>query len=177
MPFRRTSLDSNQSTGFYSPELYTSFREFLTGSSDPNFSSVSLLLHMEGSNGSTTFIDSSSNALTVTANGNAKITTSTFKFGSGSADFDGAGDYLSTPSSSLFDFGAGSLFTVECFVRFSSAVSGGTGIFSQRIAGVVAPFEVRQNGTGYSWLIANATVNNWASTSNSANSLSIRGII
>ena len=45
------------------------------GPSDPYWSSVVLLLHCDGTNGSTTFTDSSSSNKTATANGNAQITT------------------------------------------------------------------------------------------------------
>lgn len=62
---------------------------------DPNFSSVGLLLHMDGANNSTTFTDSSSVARSITANGNAKISTDQSKFGSASAFLDGSGDFLS----------------------------------------------------------------------------------
>ena len=64
---------------------------------DPNFSDVSLLLHGDGTNGSTTFIDSSSNNFTVTASGNAQIDTTVVKYGTGSMQFDGSGDYLTVP--------------------------------------------------------------------------------
>lgn len=82
---------------------------------DANFANVSLLLHMDGSNNSTTFTDSSSNALTVTANGNAKISTAESKFGGASGAFDGTGDYLTVPSNADFDFGTGD-FVVECWL-------------------------------------------------------------
>jgi len=87
---------------------------------DPFFSDVSLLLPCDGSNGSTTFTDISSNALSVTANGDAQIDTTTVKFGTGSAKFDGSGDYLSVNDNSLaFDTGD---FTIECwFYRNSTA--------------------------------------------------------
>ena len=42
---------------------------------DPYFSNVALLLHGDGANGSTTIIDSSPSPKTVTASGNAKIST------------------------------------------------------------------------------------------------------
>jgi hypothetical protein len=64
---------------------------------DANFGDVSLLLHMDGTNGSTTFTDSSSNAVSVATNGNAQISTAQSKFGSASGYFDGTGDYLTTP--------------------------------------------------------------------------------
>ncbi len=78
---------------------------------DPNFSSVSLLLHMDGSNGSTTFTDSSSSPKAITKYGNAQISTTQSKFGGASGLFDGNGDYL-TASSADFSFGTGD-FTVE----------------------------------------------------------------
>jgi len=93
-----------------------------TGPTDPDFANVSLLLHMDGSNGSTTFTDSSSNAVTVTAQGDAQISTAQSKFGGASGLFDGNGDYLSIPSSSDFDFGTGD-FTVEAWVLRTSGVT------------------------------------------------------
>jgi hypothetical protein len=86
---------------------------------DPNFSSVSLLLHMDGSNGSTTFTDSSSNALTVTANGNAQISTAQSKFGGASGLFDGNGDYLLVPADGTA-IGTGD-FTIEGWIRTVAA--------------------------------------------------------
>jgi hypothetical protein len=70
-----------------------------------------MLLHMDGSNGSTTFTDSSSNGLTVTANGNAQISTTNPKWGTGSASFDGASDWLSLTPATLLQFSAD--FTLE----------------------------------------------------------------
>ena len=55
---------------------------------------------------------------TVTANGNAQIDTTIKKFGTGSGQFDGIGDYLSIPYSSDFDFGLGD-FTVETWVYWN----------------------------------------------------------
>jgi hypothetical protein len=137
--------------------------------SDPDFASVSLLLHMDGTNGSTTFTDSSSNAVSITANADAQITTSTFKFGTGSSTYDGTGDYLNTPSSSLFNFGAGSAFTVECFIKFASLAT--RNIYSQRIVGVYAAFEISQSSSGYSWLIGNASIDDWATNATSSTGL------
>jgi hypothetical protein len=100
------------------------------GVADPSFSSVSLLLHMDGSNGSTSFVDSSANALTVTAVGNAQISTAQSKFGGSSALFDGTGDYLSIPDNSGFNFGSGA-FTIEAWVYYV-ATTGSFAIASQR---------------------------------------------
>jgi hypothetical protein len=89
---------------------------------DPYFSNVSLLLHADGSNGSTTFADSSSNAFTVTPYGNAQISTAQSKFGGASALFDGSGDYLDLSSNAAFDYGTGN-FTVEFWYWSSSPAS------------------------------------------------------
>jgi len=90
--------------------------------SDPNFSSVSLLLHMDGANNSTTFTDSSSNNLTVGNSSNlVSVDTAQSKFGGASARFDGA-EALTAPSSStsaVFAFGTGD-FTAECWFRITS---------------------------------------------------------
>ena len=86
---------------------------------DPNFANVSLLLHMNGSNGSTTFTDSSSNAFAVTASETAQITTTDPKFGTGALTLDGSNDYLAVAADADFQFGTGD-FTVECWVYLNS---------------------------------------------------------
>ena len=47
--------------------------------------------------------------------GDAQISTSVFKYGTGSLKFDGTGDYLTTPNKALFSFGTGD-FTIEMWV-------------------------------------------------------------
>lgn len=88
------------------------------------FPYVTLLLPFDGSNGSTTFTDESSNNLTVTAAGNAAISTSESKFGGASVYFGGSGDHLDTSITSAGTFGLND-FTVECWVYApsSSAIS------------------------------------------------------
>jgi len=61
---------------------------------DANFADVSLLLHGDGTSGSTTITDSSSNSTSVTVVGNTQIDTTVKKFGTGSIEFDGTGDEL-----------------------------------------------------------------------------------
>ncbi len=90
---------------------------FAAAATDPYFSSVSLLLHGDGTNGSTTITDSSGSPKTVTAFGNAQISTAQSKFGGASIAFDGTGDYLGT-STSAHNMGT-SPFSVECFFRYS----------------------------------------------------------
>jgi hypothetical protein len=81
---------------------------------DPNFANVSLLLYGNGINGSTSIIDSSPSPKTVTAFGNAQISTAQSKFGGSSIAFDGTGDYLTVPDNDNFALGNGN-FTIECW--------------------------------------------------------------
>jgi hypothetical protein len=83
---------------------------------DTNIREVSLLLHGNGTNGSTTITDSSLTPKTVTAVGNAQISTAQSKFGGASIAFDGTGDSLTTPNNSAYKFGT-SDFTVECWIN------------------------------------------------------------
>lgn len=101
----------------------------ITGSekyeTDPYRSQVSLLLHGDGTNGSTTIVDSSPTPKTVTAVGNAQISTAQSKFGGSSLAFDGTGDSAETEILNDFAFGSGD-FTIECWVWFNSITANTT---------------------------------------------------
>jgi hypothetical protein len=90
---------------------------------DPYWNNVVLAMHMDGTNASTVFTDLKGHAMT--AVGNAQISTAQSKFGGASALFDGAGDYITTPTSTDFDFGVGD-FTIECFYRATVLPTAGT---------------------------------------------------
>lgn len=81
-----------------------------------------LLLHMNGSDASTTFADSSASAHTVGVVGNAQIDTAQSRFGGASGFFDGSGDYLTLDGSSDFAFGTGD-FTVDFWWRTPASVA------------------------------------------------------
>lgn len=88
-----------------------------------------VMLHMNGTDGSTTFTDSSSNTKTVTANGNAQIDTAQSQFGGASGLFDGSGDYLSIPDDADWDFGTGD-FTIDLWFRSNVADPNTDRVFS-----------------------------------------------
>jgi hypothetical protein len=89
--------------------------------SDPYFANVSLLLHGNGVNGSTTIIDSSPSPKIVTAVGNAQISTAQSKFGGASIALDGTGDELTATIDSI-NIGT-DLYTVESWLYLNTSLN------------------------------------------------------
>ncbi|MBA2672392.1 LamG-like jellyroll fold domain-containing protein [Ramlibacter sp.] len=85
------------------------------GGGDPSYGSLTLLLHGNGTNGSTAITDSGPLQLGLTAVGDVNISTGQSKFGGTAIAFDGSGDYLRIPYSPDLAFGAGD-FTIETFI-------------------------------------------------------------
>lgn len=93
-------------------------------------SATKILMHFDGEEGTTSFIDSSLLPKTFTASGNAQIDTTFAKFGPSSGAFDGVStSYITTPDHADFTLGAND-FTIDCWFLCNAA--GGTII---RIAG------------------------------------------
>ena len=123
---------------------------------DPNFSSVSLLLHMDGSGN--TFVDSSGTPKTVTAVGNATQSTAQSKFGGKSASFSSG---LLAVDDSAVNFGSLDC-TVECWF-YSVGYSEWQQVVSWRSSGGTASFAI--NGESWNWhfgkLSGSVTANTW----------------
>lgn len=141
-----------------------------------------LLLHSDGTNGSTIFPDSSyvmSQRKTITANGGTQIATAQSKFGGSSAYFDGSGDYLTVPDSNDFEMNYD--LTIDTWVYPTSLPVGGRIVFAKGDSSQFGPYLIQLQSddgvTGYwyfysssngsSWdvasnvLIGTATVNTW----------------
>lgn len=89
--------------------------------SDPSFANVKLLMHMDGSSGSTTFSDVKGN--TITNSGTSSNSPSGAKYGAGSANMTGVGGLTTnTLASSVF---SGAAWTVESWVYLPSTANGG----------------------------------------------------
>jgi hypothetical protein len=130
--------------------------------SDEYFANVVLSLHCDGTNGSTTIVDSSSSAKTATVLGSAQISTAQQKFGTASLSHTSDNSAITFADHADFEFGTGN-FTIEAFVRWSSA-SGFAGILTKRGLSAVGPYMLWKNGTtlyaflssnGSTWNIAN----------------------
>ena len=98
---------------------------------DPDFPSVSLLLHLNGTNGSTDFTgaDTSSLPKTVTGVGSAQISNAEARFDQSLLlnDANTYTNYLTTPDNAGFQFGTGD-FTVEAWIYLISKARGTAGI-------------------------------------------------
>ena len=97
--------------------------------------------------------------------GNAQVSTSVTKYGTGSMSFDGTGDYLSFPSTPDLNLSTGN-FTVECWF-YQNAFVGGSYLFG--ISGASSAFAqaaIATNGSGaFYFLCADNATNNWISAS------------
>ena len=97
---------------------------------DPSFANVVLLCHFDGTNGSTTFVDSSGAARSVTATGSISLTTAQQKFGTASLDAGAASSYAGAATSADWNFGTGP-FTVEAWIRPTATISGFRAVVAQ----------------------------------------------
>ena len=84
---------------------------------DPDYDKVSLLLHFDGANGSTTFTDNSPRPKAVTASGSAAISTTQSKFGGASLGL--TGGFLLVEDSADLNTATGD-FTIETWGRPAS---------------------------------------------------------
>jgi hypothetical protein len=82
---------------------------------DQYYNSSSLLCHFDSVNAAGRFIDNSRNNFAITSSGDVSLSDSQYKFGGASAYFDGTGDYLVTPTTSVLTFGTNDL-TVELWI-------------------------------------------------------------
>ena len=119
---------------------------------DPQFGSVSLLLHGNGANGSTTITDNSPSPKTVTAVGNAQISTVQSKFGGSSIAFDGSGDALTATTGNLntrtdaFTFESWAYLTT----RTNFCLVSGSSFYLQEVSGTVYLGDSSQNPLTFS---------------------------
>ena len=102
--------------------------------------------------------------------GNAQISTSVVKFGSGSIALDGTGDYLTSIATPNIELGSGD-YTIECWVNISAAASYGT-IITKGPTGTVnstfwsLEFSATANAISYFVYAANSSAYILSGTSN-----------
>lgn len=90
-----------------------------------NDANTLLLLHMNGTNNSTVFLDDAGtgrSAVGLTANGDAQIDTAQSKFNSASGLFDGSGDYIIAANTALLNWNT-QPYTIEYWTRINALTS------------------------------------------------------
>jgi hypothetical protein len=94
--------------------------------SDAQFNYVTMLLHGDGTNGAqnNTFVDSSTNAFSITRNGNPTQGTFTPYGANWSNYFDGSGDYINAVSANTANAMGTGDWTVECWVYKTNSTQG-----------------------------------------------------
>jgi hypothetical protein len=167
----------------------------IPASGDEEFSSVSLLMHMDGSGSS--FTDSSSSPKTVTVVGNVTQSATQSKFGGKSAYFPGDGNYLYLPDDDQFDLPGD--FVIEAWVyltAYSQSWAGAYGAcvvanYKGGIVGENPGWQLRINGsssafdtinvytgtTDLNWTGASISLNTWTHVAVSRSGSSIRAYV
>ena len=133
-------------------------RPLVVSPTDPNFSSVKLLMGFDGTNGSfggaPGFSDESSAAHGVATSNNSSISTAQFVFGVSSVTKSLIGAYMFFGDSTDWSFSTGA-FTVECWIR-PNAVSGTQWIVGKDSGGTAWSFVL--SGTSLVFKIGATTV-------------------
>lgn len=110
---------------------------------DPYWSNVQLLTHMDGVNNGTTFTDEKGH--TISRVGNPVTSTTQSKFG-GASGYITTGNFLRVPSSTDFDFGAVDV-TIEGWV-YPTSLGVLNGIVSNRRSGETEGWHLMLNSSG-----------------------------
>ena len=92
------SIAIDYSSGAFAANKAQGVGSFNPLNDDGLFARVTLLMHMNGVNGSTSFPDASAYNQPSTVSGNAQVSTTQSRFGGSSAYFDGVGDYITINS-------------------------------------------------------------------------------
>lgn len=118
---------------------------------DPYWANVSLLLRFEGSNGSTTFTDSSSNGLSMSPFGSVALSTSQIKYGVAAGGF--TAGKLAAPSSSTLSMNGD--FTIEFWVY----QTGNTSPYDTVVSAANESTFMIRHASGYAGVIVGGSTN------------------
>jgi hypothetical protein len=110
------------------------------------FSAVSLLLNGQGTSGSTSIVDQSSNSLTITNYGNTAFSSAQSKFSGGSMAFNGSSQYLQLAGGSLLSFPGN--YQVEIWFYQTARYEYSTVLEIGSVPGTVGNIMIRPSGSG-----------------------------
>lgn len=138
---------------------------------DPFFSSVVALLHLDGTNGSTTFTDQKAHSFT--SIGGASLSTTGPKFGSASLAMNGTSQAIQSATSTDWEFGSGD-FTIELWI-FPTSISSsalmdlvvrwasfGFGLGLDQTTGYIRAYVQNSGGAVFVTSTAAPAINSWS---------------
>jgi len=118
-----------------------------------------MLLHFDGDDAATTFIDSATSGKSVTPVADAQVDTAQYKFASGSLLLDGTGDYLSIPDDADWVFSGD--FTIDGWVRWGAVPTTYTHLFSSSLKDTNGVSILFDDSTTIRALFGNAAGDGW----------------
>jgi len=118
---------------------------------------VVLLLHMDGTEGSTDFTDNSITPHTVTASANAQITSAQSVFGDFAGTFNGTTDELLIPDSADWDLGTED-YTVDFRAFWNTDLSGQRSLFARTNGSGGTGWRIGTDGTNF-FIVHNVNTN------------------
>lgn len=125
-------------------------------SGDADYASVSLLLHCDGADGATTFVDNSPTPKTITVYGTAALKTAQKKYGSASLWINADVNYAKVTAHADLDFGSGD-FTWEAWLYRDAVNSGSYGDALWCSSAGPVGFAVSISPTGHIGISASST--------------------
>lgn len=130
-----------------------------------------LLLHMDGTNGGTTFTDNSdgvNSPHTMTAHGAANTSTTHFKFGTAALALNGTTSYLTAPDSADFDYGTAD-FTIDFWAYVTAYPAGNAAMVTKRAnSSADMNLTVFMNSSGAVSLFVSGNGSSWSIISSGA---------
>lgn len=142
------------------------------GPPDPDFADVEILIQPNGPDGSTAFVDQSSNARTITPNGNAQMDTGQQLYCPASTMLDGSGDRLTFTTANGFSLRAAN-WCFEAWIYFDTfsgtavLISGGAsgnGFYILWVAGNIFMGDGATNNIAVANTPATGSWHHWAGT-------------
>jgi hypothetical protein len=119
-------------------------KRLIKGNVDPYYDYVVWLLHMEGGNGDTSFVDNSKYNRVSTAYGAAQTSTAQKKFGSTAGSFNGTNSHIRTAATAELQLTGD--FTIETFIYTNT--NAGMMLASSQATGNTQIFRLNENGAG-----------------------------
>lgn len=134
---------------------------------DRYFGNVGLLAHMSGTDGGSSFVDSSNSPKNIGVYGEVKTLSSKYKYGPTSAYFNGGWNALTLSGSDDFNFGGGD-FTIELWTLVDAYNANGSRLIQSRDGDLHSGFNIGIGPNGMLGVYVSSNGNSWDTISDAA---------